>query len=403
MANTTSTVPMSITPWGDDKVHRDLSVATAATYYKGAMMALNSSGHAVKCDDTAGLVFDGIATGFSGAENAFEVATTDTLGEKKVTVQRPWRFGMKIASASATDLGAAVYAKYDNEVALYAGSTNKIQVGWIDKVKDSTFVIVRPIWTGANGEANFDGEDLTFTGSSGANDLVLPDNLADALSVQINGGADLLTFVTTNSGERIIPKVQTRLADSVKLAFGDGDDITVAWDGTDLDVLQAAANSSIKWGVDGAGIDQVFYGDTASTNMTWDQSADSLIFTGVAYVTGQKTKVTAKTTDYTLTAADSGGLLTTTGASGAVVFTLPTVAAGFVGTDVTIVNTVDQDMTVTAQTAGQIVFKNDAAANSVAYSTASEKIGGAFRCVCDGSKWIVMPLAEEAQTITVTT
>ena len=75
---------------------------------------------------------------------------------------------------------------------------------------------------------------------------------------------------------------QMKFADSVKLAFGDADDITGAWDGTDFDWLQATANSSMKWGIDGAGIDQVWYGDTASANATWDQSADSLIFSGVA-------------------------------------------------------------------------------------------------------------------------
>lgn len=74
------------------------------------------------------------------------------------------------------------------------------------------------------------------------------------------------------------------LPDSALARFGDADDITMAWDGTDFDVLQATANSSIKWGIDGAGIDQVWYGDTASTNMTWDQSADSLIFNGAARI-----------------------------------------------------------------------------------------------------------------------
>lgn len=86
----------------------------------------------------------------------------------------------------------------------------------------------------------------------------------------------------------ILPAVYTTqtsqldLADSQNLAFGDADDITMGWDGTDFDVLQATANSSIKWGVDGAGIDHVFYGDTASAAVTWDQSADKLIFSGVA-------------------------------------------------------------------------------------------------------------------------
>lgn len=77
-----------------------------------------------------------------------------------------------------------------------------------------------------------------------------------------------------------------KLQDSAKLRFGSGTqaggtdngDISFAWDGTDFDILQGTANSSFKWGIDGAGIDQVWYGDTASTNMTWDQSADSLIF-----------------------------------------------------------------------------------------------------------------------------
>lgn len=72
------------------------------------------------------------------------------------------------------------------------------------------------------------------------------------------------------------------LQDATKVRFGTGDDITMAWDGTNLNVLQAAPNSAIKWGIDGAGIDQILYGDTASANITWDQSADKLIFSGVA-------------------------------------------------------------------------------------------------------------------------
>lgn len=81
-----------------------------------------------------------------------------------------------------------------------------------------------------------------------------------------------------------------KLNDSGYLCFGSGADgnddaaydIRVAWDGTDLDVTQYTANSSIKWGIDGAGIDQVWYGDTASAYMMWDQSADDLILAGGA-------------------------------------------------------------------------------------------------------------------------
>lgn len=80
--------------------------------------------------------------------------------------------------------------------------------------------------------------------------------------------------------------VGTSFGDSVQLKFGDGQDVTMAWDGTDFDVLQATPNSSIKWGIDGAGIDQVWYGDTASQSMTWDQSVDDLLFTSLVGIAG---------------------------------------------------------------------------------------------------------------------
>lgn len=74
--------------------------------------------------------------------------------------------------------------------------------------------------------------------------------------------------------------------DSASLSIGTGagsaGDISISWDGTRLNVTQLTTNSEIRWGVDGAGIDQRWYGDTASTNMLWDQSADSLILTGAA-------------------------------------------------------------------------------------------------------------------------
>jgi hypothetical protein len=402
MANATTRNPTTLTPYTTDTIDRDLSVASAATYYLGTFIALNASGHAVKCTDASGLRFDGVAVSFNDSFSQIVVATTDTLGDKKVRVSRPFRFRAKIAAAAITDIGSPVYALYDNEVAL-SGTTHSILVGWVDAIFSSTEILVRPAYQGIRGEADFDGELLTFDGASAANIIAVPDNLADGLSIK-EGSNAYVTVVTTDSAERILLKKQTRTTDSTKLAFGDGDDITIAWDGTDLDILQATANSSVKWGIDGAGIDQVFYGDTASTDMTWDQSADSLIFTGQAYIQGNKMKTVANT-DGTLTidATHSGKMITTTGASGATTVTLPTVAAGFTGVHFWIFNTVDQDLTLSAQTAGQIMFKNDLAANSVAASTSGEKIGAAFMVHCDGTAWLVMPMVEEAVTLTVTT
>jgi hypothetical protein len=66
--------------------------------------------------------------------------------------------------------------------------------------------------------------------------------------------------------------------DSAKVVFGTGSDITFLWDGTDLLVSQALADSTVKWGVSGAGINHVFYGDTATRDMSWDQTNNQLLF-----------------------------------------------------------------------------------------------------------------------------
>lgn len=110
----------------------------------------------------------------------------------------------------------------------------------------------------------------------------------------------------------------------------------------------------------------------------------------------------AKTASYTVVKEDSGTLFHTTGATAAVVFTLPKISEGpfyFM-----FINGADQDMTVTAGTADTAVTFNDLAADSVAFSTSSEKIGGTVEVICDGTTLFVLPrLASEAQTVTIAT
>jgi hypothetical protein len=114
-------------------------------------------------------------------------------------------------------------------------------------------------------------------------------------------------------------------------------------------------------------------------------------------------KVTAKTASYSLTDSDfNGQVFTTRGASGAVTFTLPTVTAAMAGRYVDFINVAGQNMLV-AGTAGELVTFNDLTANSVAFQTAAELIGGACRAVCDGTSWLIFIQAEETQTVTVAT
>ena len=118
-------------------------------------------------------------------------------------------------------------------------------------------------------------------------------------------------------------------------------------------------------------------------------------------IKGSASRVVAKAADYTVTLADDGKFFTTTGASGAIIFTLPTPAAANKGVTVEFYNTVDQDMTISCT--GKLVWKHDLAANTLAFSTSSEKIGGNFKATSDGSLWLVQTSVEEAQTVTVAT
>ncbi len=105
--------------------------------------------------------------------------------------------------------------------------------------------------------------------------------------------------------------------DNTKISIGTGagaaGDISFSWDATRLNITQLNTNSEIRYGVDGAGIDQMWFGDTASAFMNWDQSADQLIFGGVASVSGLRVATsgaTAITTTRAVTKADSGGIFT---------------------------------------------------------------------------------------------
>lgn len=124
-------------------------------------------------------------------------------------------------------------------------------------------------------------------------------------------------------------------ADGVKIGWGTGTanvpDISIAWDGTSLKVSQLTANSAIEWGVDGAGIDHVFYGDTANAKFTWDQSADAWVTGGRASIRGLRTSGAADPNiggATVLTLDDSGGVFSVNQGAGAFDIDLPSPTTG---------------------------------------------------------------------------
>lgn len=121
------------------------------------------------------------------------------------------------------------------------------------------------------------------------------------------------------------------------------------------------------------------------------------------YLAGQQWRTVVKTADYTVLATDNGTLFTTRGAVGAVNFTLPAIAKGL---EYKFFVEADQSLTITSATADTLVVFNDLAADTIAFSTSSEKIGGSFtvRANDDASKWLVfVNLGIETQTPVIAT
>jgi hypothetical protein len=113
-------------------------------------------------------------------------------------------------------------------------------------------------------------------------------------------------------------------------------------------------------------------------------------------------KVVTKTAAYTCKAYESGTIFVTTGNTAALTFTLPPISDG--PWIFWFVNGADQNMIVASETADTLVTFNDLAADSVAYQTSSEKIGGLIIAFSDGTSAIgLTPIIQEAQTVTVAT
>src|SRR5262245_47078456 len=105
----------------------------------------------------------------------------------------------------------------------------------------------------------------------------------------------------------------------------------------------------------------------------------------------QKRRLVAKTANYSVNPGKgdfSGSIFTNRGATGAVTFTLPNPNAGLAETLYDSLSVVDQTLTVAAPT-GKVLTFNNAAATSVAASTAGQKIGAAVSAYCDGVSWVV--------------
>ena len=118
----------------------------------------------------------------------------------------------------------------------------------------------------------------------------------------------------------------------------------------------------------------------------------------IRLIEGGDFSVEAHTTSKTLALSDLNKIHTTRG-GGAITFTLPG-AAGCTGKFVFLWNVSASAMTVTG-TSGELVARNNAAANAVAYDQSNEIIGQAFLCVSDGTSWLIGTICGDGVTDSV--
>jgi hypothetical protein len=110
------------------------------------------------------------------------------------------------------------------------------------------------------------------------------------------------------------------------------------------------------------------------------------------------TATVAKSANYTVgtVATDVvGTVFTNRGAAGAVTFTLPSPSSGAY---YFFASVVAQTMTISAG-AGLAVTVNNAAAASIAYSTASQQIGSFAVAIADGSQWLLVNIGTNTATV----
>ncbi len=206
------------------------------------------------------------------------------------------------------------------------------------------------------------------------------------------------------SGETLL--LQPKVDNQGSIEFGDGT--------TDMDVRVYVGsakeyckcnvgNNSLDFGEDGGGPDVRLFGATASAQMLWDASLNTLNLAGGAILGEHRLKATvAKVGAYTCVESDSGTNFTTEGTAATVTFTLPAVT--LTGWHAWFWNsgTPEQEMGVVSAETGNIVAANNAVADSVTFTTAGEQIGQSMWMVSTGSKWLCfMRLGLITTTVTI--
>jgi hypothetical protein len=108
-----------------------IPVAAGSRIFAGALVCSNAGGYAVRAADSAGLVFEGVATAQADNRNG-------EAGDVRVVVRRRGRYRLDCASTlDQSALSAQVYAVDDHTVGVAEDVAHSVAVGVIDKVESA--------------------------------------------------------------------------------------------------------------------------------------------------------------------------------------------------------------------------------------------------------------------------
>jgi hypothetical protein len=113
--------------------------------------------------------------------------------------------------------------------------------------------------------------------------------------------------------------------------------------------------------------------------------------------------IEAKTAAYQIVESDFAKILTTRGATATLTFTLPNTAYLNVGWWVEIYQCADWEMVIVPYdtAVANMITKNNLAAVSITLTEAGEHIGNAFRCIWNGTCWMIEMMMEETATAAI--
>jgi hypothetical protein len=208
MPNATAKVNKRTVRWTDEFIKRSAeTLASATTFYTGAMVGVDVTGYLCKFDDSQSALFFGVVRGREG--DPVLPAGTAGAAELGLDVHQPRRFELAVASVAVTDIGKKVYASDDQTGVLTNGGTYGNFVGHVVEVMASGIALVEACYDGVAGHARYGvSKTLAATGAQSLTKLdlnkviLLPNTAAFTLTLPAAAdtqAGDRLTFVKTTA------------------------------------------------------------------------------------------------------------------------------------------------------------------------------------------------------------